>query len=171
VRLAAAALAVLTALTAYAQTPPDTAPPPAEPAQAAPAEAPAGETPSAAAPLEALPLEAPAPPPARASAPRAASTHASPPPAREVERPAPDRDGELASLRAEVGRLQAELDAERAAAAAPSAGEAGTLADPVRGAWEWVVTAALLALAAGFVLGWRVLDRRIRRKYGGLRIY
>jgi hypothetical protein len=34
-----------------------------------------------------------------------------------------------------------------------------------------VLTAALLALVAGFVLGWRVLDRRIRRKYGGLRIY
>ena len=28
-----------------------------------------------------------------------------------------------------------------------------------------------LALIAGFVLGWRMLDRRIRRKYGGLRIY
>ena len=26
-------------------------------------------------------------------------------------------------------------------------------------------------LVAGFVLGWKALDRRIRRKYGGLKIY
>ena len=28
-----------------------------------------------------------------------------------------------------------------------------------------------VSLVGGFVLGWRVLDRRIRAKYGGLRIY
>jgi hypothetical protein len=33
----------------------------------------------------------------------------------------------------------------------------------------WV--SALAGLGAGFALGWRVLDRRIRAKYGGLRIY
>jgi hypothetical protein len=27
------------------------------------------------------------------------------------------------------------------------------------------------SLLAGFAVGWRVLDRRIRSKYGGLRIY
>jgi len=37
--------------------------------------------------------------------------------------------------------------------------------------WLWVIACALVALALGFVAGWRVLDRRIRRKYGGLRIY
>jgi hypothetical protein len=37
--------------------------------------------------------------------------------------------------------------------------------------WPWVGLACVLALGAGFALGWRVLDRRIRRKYGGLRIY
>jgi len=37
--------------------------------------------------------------------------------------------------------------------------------------WVWVVACSLLGLALGFVAGWRVLDRRIRRKYGGLRIY
>lgn len=42
---------------------------------------------------------------------------------------------------------------------------------PSRPSW-WVATAvALLALAVGFALGWRMLDRRIRAKYGGLRIY
>ncbi len=29
----------------------------------------------------------------------------------------------------------------------------------------------VVALGLGFVLGWQMLDRRIRRKYGGLRIY
>jgi hypothetical protein len=33
----------------------------------------------------------------------------------------------------------------------------------------WV--SALACLGAGFVLGWRMLDKRIRAKYGGLRIY
>jgi len=28
-----------------------------------------------------------------------------------------------------------------------------------------------VSLGAGFALGWWVLDRRIRAKYGGLRIY
>jgi hypothetical protein len=30
---------------------------------------------------------------------------------------------------------------------------------------------ALAALAVGFALGWRTLDRTIRKKYGGLKIY
>lgn len=40
-----------------------------------------------------------------------------------------------------------------------------------RPSWLWTGAAALIALAVGFSLGWRVLDRRIRAKYGGLRIY
>ncbi|MGO9804116.1 MAG: hypothetical protein ACLPTL_11840 [Steroidobacteraceae bacterium] len=175
-RRAALALTLLGALSGYAQTPPDTAPPPAsqtpEPAAAAapgaPTEAPAPpETPT---PPQAEPREPAAPAPSHASAPRAAIPH---PPASPQGQPltAPERDGELATLRAEVNRLQSELDAERAAAAQPAAEEGGALSEPVRSAWEWLVGAALLALAGGFVLGWRVLDRRIRRKYGGLRIY
>lgn len=42
---------------------------------------------------------------------------------------------------------------------------------PARPAWHWAVGSAALALALGFALGWQALDRRIRRKYGGLRIY
>jgi hypothetical protein len=34
-----------------------------------------------------------------------------------------------------------------------------------------LIVASLAALALGFALGWRTLDRRIRRKYGGLKIY
>lgn len=42
---------------------------------------------------------------------------------------------------------------------------------PVRPAWHWALGSVVVALALGFVLGWQMLDRRIRRKYGGLRIY
>jgi hypothetical protein len=34
-----------------------------------------------------------------------------------------------------------------------------------------VLGTGVVMLIAGFALGWRTLDRRIRRKYGGLRIY
>jgi hypothetical protein len=37
--------------------------------------------------------------------------------------------------------------------------------------WVWVLSCSAVALGLGFVAGWRMLDRRIRRKYGGLRIY
>ena len=37
--------------------------------------------------------------------------------------------------------------------------------------WPWTLAAALLGLGVGFALGVLVLDRHIRRKYGGLRIY
>lgn len=40
-----------------------------------------------------------------------------------------------------------------------------------RPTWKWVVGSSAVCLLAGFALGWRTLDRRIRRKYGGLRIY
>jgi hypothetical protein len=42
---------------------------------------------------------------------------------------------------------------------------------PSRPSWLVAVGASVLMLIAGFVLGWRVLDKRIRAKYGGLRIY
>ncbi|GAC1452096.1 MAG: hypothetical protein PVSMB6_03190 [Steroidobacteraceae bacterium] len=99
------------------------------------------------------------------------------------------RTAEVASLRQQVERLQADLRAARAApptapvpavaaAAGAATGEppaaAGLFgaADGGRGPrWGWVWLSALACLGAGFVLGWRVLDRRIRAKYGGLRIY
>lgn len=37
--------------------------------------------------------------------------------------------------------------------------------------WVWVLGSSAAALVVGFIAGWRMLDRRIRRKYGGLRIY
>jgi Bacterial SH3 domain len=37
--------------------------------------------------------------------------------------------------------------------------------------WPLVLGTSFVMLLAGFVLGWTTLDRRIRQKYGGLRIY
>jgi hypothetical protein len=42
---------------------------------------------------------------------------------------------------------------------------------PSRPSWWVAIAVSALALLAGFALGWRVLDKRIRAKYGGLRIY
>jgi Bacterial SH3 domain len=42
---------------------------------------------------------------------------------------------------------------------------------PARPAWHWALGSFVVALALGYALGWQMLDRRIRRKYGGLRIY
>jgi hypothetical protein len=99
-----------------------------------------------------------------------------------------DRAREVESLRADLASARTEAEAARVAAAvspAPST-EPQQAAEPVpvperqlfpRPAasegpgWFVVVVASILGLAAGFALGWRVLDHRIRRKYGGLRIY
>lgn len=40
-----------------------------------------------------------------------------------------------------------------------------------RPTWKWVVGSSAFCLLVGFIFGWRTLDARIRRKYGGLRIY
>jgi hypothetical protein len=109
-----------------------------------------------------------------------------------------ERTAEVARLREDVSRLQAQLDAARsavgaapgggAAASAPAApAPAASAEDPAspppralfagateenpRRVWPWALGAALLALCVGFGLGALVLDRHIRRKYGGLRIY
>jgi hypothetical protein len=42
---------------------------------------------------------------------------------------------------------------------------------PARPTWQWALGSFVLALTLGYALGWHMLDRRIRRKYGGLRIY
>jgi len=103
---------------------------------------------------------------------------------------------EVARLKDELGRLQAQLDAARTTAgAAPGGGAAASAPPPAASAedsasapqgalfagavqednprrgWPWALAAVLLALCVGFVLGALVLDRHIRRKYGGLRIY
>jgi hypothetical protein len=60
-------------------------------------------------------------------------------------------------------------------AAEPASGEPSYFMtppdEPARPVWHWALGSFVVALGLGFVLGWQVLDRRIRRKYGGLRIY
>lgn len=108
------------------------------------------------------------------------------------------RTAEVARLREEVSHLQAQLDAAHSAVgAAPGGGTAasapaapapaataedsasppprslfaGATEESPRRVWPWALGAGLLALCVGFALGALVLDRHIRRKYGGLRIY
>jgi hypothetical protein len=109
------------------------------------------------------------------------------------------RTAEVARLKEDVSRLQAQLAAARspasaapvggatapttapaAAVAAVAAEDAATAPRALFGAaeednprrvWPWALGAGLLALCVGFALGALVLDRHIRRKYGGLRIY
>jgi len=84
---------------------------------------------------------------------------------------------ELERLKAEVAKLQGEASAARSAAPVTRQLSADPPAAAVeraplgRAIWPWALGCGVLALCAGFALGWRMLDRRIRRKYGGLRIY
>jgi hypothetical protein len=60
-------------------------------------------------------------------------------------------------------------------AADPGAGEPAYFMTPPEGparpVRHWALGSFVVALGLGYALGWYVLDRRIRRKYGGLRIY
>jgi hypothetical protein len=107
------------------------------------------------------------------------------------------RTEEVTKLKAELTKLQAELKTVRLAATAPAAPAAApppAAAEPApveetprpastplfhgeprqkSAPTSWKLTAGVGAgsLLLGFALGWRMLDRRIRAKYGGLRIY
>jgi len=93
-------------------------------------------------------------------------------------------EAEVTRLKAEVSRLQAQASATASMRAAPDLAAApaeepasaspGTLFPAPEAAPRrlWALAGAAIAgLAAGFLLGWRTLDRSIRRKYGGLKIY
>jgi Bacterial SH3 domain len=85
-------------------------------------------------------------------------------------------------LRQDVTRLEGELAAARAAHTATSDSppppapihDTVFLRDPERPStttWPVLLGVAGVMLLVGFAAGWKTLDRRIRRKYGGLRIY
>jgi len=91
-----------------------------------------------------------------------------------------------------IAELQKSLDAARAdlaarvKSAAPPVARAPAAAhtedalpiEPIgadlayrRKAWLWGALAVLASFGIGFVVGWRLLDRKIRARYGGLRVY
>ncbi len=91
-------------------------------------------------------------------------------------------------LKQDVTRLEGELAAARAArnatSAAPAPAPAPAPAAPVHDtvflreperqsstSWPVLLSVAGVMLLGGFIAGWTTLDRRIRQKYGGLKIY
>lgn len=110
-----------------------------------------------------------------------------------------ERTAEVEKLKQDLTRLESELAAARVAGTAAPGPTVRSAADPDATAapgdagahppphdaelfmrtpeqhtwprWAWVLGSSTVMLIVGFALGWRALDRRIRRKYGGLRIY
>jgi Bacterial SH3 domain len=89
---------------------------------------------------------------------------------------------EADKLKQDVTRLEAEVAAARAAHDATSDApprpapihDTVFLREPERQSstsWPLLVGVAAVMLFVGFVAGWKTLDRRIRQKYGGLKIY
>ena len=85
-------------------------------------------------------------------------------------------------LKQDVSRLEGELAAAKAARASTSDAppppapihDTVFLREPERQsaiAWPLLLGVSALMLLVGFIAGWRTLDQRIRRKYGGLKIY
>jgi hypothetical protein len=88
-------------------------------------------------------------------------------------------EAEVARLRAEVARLSAAPAPAPRSAPATAAAVAVEEPAPLFGApaprgplgWAWPLAAGIAGAVLGFLVGWRTLDRRIRARYGGLRIY
>ncbi|MGC1521328.1 MAG: TIGR04211 family SH3 domain-containing protein [Steroidobacteraceae bacterium] len=86
---------------------------------------------------------------------------------------------ELEQLKSELANKQSELEAARRAVAAPvpapgatETGSAASTATPVGLPHPWILVGALLAaLACGFWLGYSTLARRVRNKFGGIKVY
>ena len=85
-------------------------------------------------------------------------------------------------LKQDVSRLESQLAASRVAHNATSDSppppapihETVFLREPQRSgesSWLFSLGISVVMLLVGFAVGWKTLDRRIRRKYGGLRIY
>ena len=78
-----------------------------------------------------------------------------------------------AAARSEVERLKLELADKQSELDAARAGRppAAAVSDPAP-RWPMLVAAGVAAgLAAGFCLGYATLARRVRRKFGGLKVY
>jgi SH3 domain-containing protein len=86
---------------------------------------------------------------------------------------------EVEQLKRELASKQSELDDARGAPPVPAAGaDSATPGGPLTGisaaswarSWAWGVS-VLLALAGGFWLGYATLARRIKHKFGGIKVY
>ena len=86
---------------------------------------------------------------------------------------------EVEQLKRELAGKQSELDEARGAPPAPAAAAGIAAPDgPVAGisramwarSWGWGLS-VLLALAGGFWLGYAALARRIKHKFGGIKVY
>ncbi len=79
---------------------------------------------------------------------------------------------ELEQLKTALLNKQAELDAARGAAATPAAVVGMAVPGAAAPAHPWGAIAALLAaLGGGFWLGYATLARRVRQKFGGIKVY
>jgi hypothetical protein len=92
---------------------------------------------------------------------------------------------ELEQLKNELANKQSELEAARRALASPvpasggdAAGDAASTATPggamgvISAAHPWTLLIAVpAALAGGFWLGYSTLARRVRKKFGGIKVY
>jgi hypothetical protein len=92
------------------------------------------------------------------------------------------QDGQ--KLKQDVSRLESELAAARVTSHATATPAPAPPPTPIRETvflrspdrpgqtqWQLVLGTSSVMLLLGFVIGWKTLDRRIRHKYGGLRIY
>jgi hypothetical protein len=85
--------------------------------------------------------------------------------------PAPPASGSAASPAVSGGAPAATAPAAAQEAGAPPAGSLFSTDERPHPPWPWGIAALLVGFGLGFGLGALMLDRHIRRKYGGLRIY
>jgi hypothetical protein len=85
---------------------------------------------------------------------------------------------EVERLKQELAARQSELDAARsggtsqAAAALPAPGPLAAIQTPAGTLWQLIAGVALvIGLACGFWLGYATLARRVKNKFGGIKVY
>lgn len=84
----------------------------------------------------------------------------------------------LDGARSELAANRQTATAQAPAATAPAQTDEVQAIEPIgadlayrRKAWIWGIVVALLTFGIGFGVGWILLDRKIRARYGGLRVY
>ena len=83
---------------------------------------------------------------------------------------------EIEQLKTDLAQAQTELQSARAAESAArqapgSASERLALGRQVAAFWPYGLVALGVSVGVGFFLGYRYLDRRVRQKFGGLKVY